>query len=488
MTDSSLPVLNTTLVPKPSLPVKFLQFGEGNFLRAFVDWIIHQMNQKLAFEAGVSVIQPIPQGMVKTLNAQDGLYTLFLNGIENNSAKSTYEVITCIQQSINPFENAELFLQEAKNPNLQFILSNTTEAGIIFDEKDTLPSYLQGTFPAKLTRFMFERYTYFNREESAGCIFLPCELINYNGDTLKSAIQQYASLWNLEPGFLDWIEYANTFCNTLVDRIVPGYPRDKAEELQHQLGYRDQLISEGERFHLWVIEGPKSVQAAFPADKAGLNVVFTQDMQPYRTRKVRILNGAHTSMVPVGYLYGLESVRESVEHEIMGKFIRQTIFEEIIPTLDMPQEELTSFAEDVLDRFRNPFIHHLLISISLNSVSKYKTRCLPSLLTFQEERQQLPRNLVFSLASLLYFYQGNRGEASIPLKDDAEVLQFFRDAWNDVNSGKQTLASLVESTLSKDSFWGQDLTQIAGLSSALMGHLEALQVRGMKACLEELLA
>ena len=485
---SSLPQLNRTLVSKPALPVKILQFGEGNFLRAFVDWIIQQMNVQLDFQAGVAVIQPIPQGTVPLLKEQGGLYTLFLKGISEGKAHSQHEVIHCIQESINPFEEKEAFLAQARNPDLVFVVSNTTEAGIAYKESDSYQNFLGGSFPAKLTRFLFERYQYFERAEGAGLIFLPCELINYNGDKLKECLLKYATVWKLEPGFLDWLEEANTFCNTLVDRIVPGYPKDRIGEIQQELGYEDQLVSEGELFHLWVIEGSAKVQKAFPADSIGLNVLFTEDMQPYRTRKVRILNGAHTSTVPVGYLYGLESVRESVEHEVMGKFIHNTLFQEIIPTLDLPKEELETFADDVLDRFRNPFIHHRLISISLNSISKYKTRCLPSLLTYVERKGELPKNLCFSLASLLYFYKGKREEEAIPLKDTPEVLDFFEKEWTTVDKGEQSLSNFVEKVLGNEAFWGQSLLSIPHLAHTVEEHLHQLQAKGMKPYLSEILS
>ncbi|MEM9717688.1 MAG: tagaturonate reductase [Bacteroidota bacterium] len=484
---SSLTRLNRTLVSRPKLPIKILQFGEGNFLRAFANWIIQQMNMQLDYQAGVAVVQPIPQGTVSLLKEQEGLYTLYLRGYEQGEAKSQYEVIDCIQESINPYQEKEAFLAQAQNPDLTLILSNTTEAGITYDTADTFQHFLEGSFPAKLTRFLFERYQYFERAEGAGCIFLPCELINFNGDKLKECLVKYAALWNLEPGFLDWLEGANTFCNTLVDRIVPGYPKDRMKEVREELGYEDQLVSEGEWFHLWVIEGPPIVREVFPADKIGLNVLFTDDMQPYRTRKVRILNGAHTSTVPVGYLYGLESVRESVEHDVVGSFIQQTLFSEIIPTLDLPSEELKAFAQDVLDRFRNPFVHHRLISISLNSISKFKTRCLPSLLTYVEQEGQLPKNLSFSLASLLYFYRGEKEGQPIPLKDTPAVLEYFTQEWTAVENGNQDLETFVEKVLSQEAFWGQSLSSIPELAATIKDHLIQLQAKGMKNYLPEIL-
>ncbi len=481
----SLPQLNRSINDFPSYPIKVLQIGEGNFLRAFVDWIIQQMNKQLGFEAGVAVVQPLPQGMIEKLQEQQGLYTLILKGFQDGNAQKYNEIITCIEACINPFTHPQDFLIQAHNPDLQFIVSNTTEAGIDFQESDTYEAYLSGTFPAKMTRFMHERFLHFGGSASAGCIFLPCELINYNGDKLKEAIIDYAKLWNLESSFIPWLEEDNIFCNTLVDRIVPGFPRDRIQEIQEELGFEDQLVSEGELFHLWVIEGPAKVQEAFPADKAGLNVLFTDDMQPYRTRKVRILNGAHTSTVPVAYLSKLESVRESVEHPLIGSFIQKVLFDEIIPTLDLPQSELESFANDILDRFRNPFIHHRLISISLNSISKYKTRCLPSLLAYFDRTGELPKYLCFSLACLILFYRGKRGEEAIELRDSLEVLEFFQKLWGSWESKDLSLAELVKSTLAKENFWGRDLTQIEGLNEKIHSFIQSILEEGVKESLEK---
>ena len=483
---SPLPRLNRTLNTFPSYPIKVLQIGEGNFLRAFVDWIIQQMNKQLSFQAGVAVVQPLPQGMVETLSEQEGLYTLILKGLQEGNELTYSEIITCIEACINPFTHPEAFLAQAHNPDLEFIVSNTTEAGITYQQSDTYADYLSGTFPAKMTRFLHERFQHFGGSENSGCIFLPCELINYNGDKLKECLLQYAQIWNLEPTFTTWIDQANIFCNTLVDRIVPGYPGNRIGEIQADLGFEDKLVSEGELFHLWVIEGTEEVQNRFPADKAGLNVLFTKDMQPYRTRKVRILNGAHTSMVPVAYLSGLESVRESVEHPLIGSFLQKVLFEEIIPTLDLPSSELESFAKDVLDRFRNPFIHHRLISISLNSVSKFKTRCLPSLLTYVDRKNELPAYLCYSLACLMKFYKGKRGEEVIELRDSPEVIEFFKKHWALVESGEISLDEWVHQCLSHTAFWGTDLSSISGLSSQILEYIELIQQKGVLGGVQEL--
>jgi len=303
-------------------------------------------------------------------------------------------------------------------------------------------------------------------------------------DNLKKIILQYASDWNLGEGFVNWINNCNIFCNTLVDRIVPGYPRDKMDAITKELGYQDNLVVEGEQFHLWVIEGPSIVKDEFPSKACGLNVVFTDNMEPYRTRKVRILNGAHTTLVPVGYLYGIDRVRESLEDEVVGEYLKQALINNICPTLDLPDEELKQFTNDVLDRFRNPYLEHELMSISLNSVSKFKTRVLPSVLEFVKRKNELPSYLLFSLAALISFYKGDRNGNVIDLNDDAQVLEFFSDLWKS-NSSLEEKSNKV---LSNKSFWGTDLNSINGLEEEVAKHLKAIVQKGMPAALKSFMS
>ena len=471
--------LNRKTVSANKYPVRIIQFGEGNFLRAFANWMIHKMNKEAGFDAGVAVVQPIDRGLVGMLNEQDCLYTLYLNGIRNGEVVSEHEVIDCIQRAIDPYVDYEEYLKLGDNPDIRFILSNTTEAGIAHQESDFIHDTPPSSFPAKLTSLLHRRFKTFGGDPAKGLIIIPCELIDRNGDNLKSIVLQYAKQWDLEPEFLSWIDNDNVFCNTLVDRIVPGYPKAKMDAITKELGYNDKLVVEGEQFHLWVIEGPKSIKEEFPSEKAGLNVIFTDDMEPYRTRKVRILNGAHTTMVPVSYLSGIETVRETVEDDVLGKYVSSALQEEIIPTLDLPIEELKSFASDVMDRFKNPYLHHELITISLNSIAKFKTRVLPSLLEYVNRKQSLPAKLTFSLASLIKFYGGDNNGTAIPVKDDAQVLDFFTKEWKAVNDGSQKLANLVENVLSNSDFWGQDLTAIAGLQERISQCLEAFEEKGV---------
>ncbi len=457
---------------------RIVQFGEGNFLRAFANWMIHEMNKQAEFDAGVVAIQPINQGLIQMLNDQDGLYTLYLNGIKNGEAISEHQIIDCIQRGINPYENYNAYLALADNPNLRFVISNTTEAGIAYNADDRLNDAPPSSFPAKLTALLHKRFQYFEGASDKGLIVIPCELIDRNGDNLKKIILQYADDWSLGEEFIEWINEDNIFCNTLVDRIVPGYPRDKMDKITEELGYKDNLVVEGEQFHLWVIEGPEAVKEEIPAEACGLNIVFTDNMEPYRTRKVRILNGAHTSLVPVGYLYGIDRVRESLEDEVVGGFLRDAIFEEICPTLDLPEAELNQFANDVIDRFRNPYLEHALISISLNSTSKFKTRVLPSVLEYIKRKGELPQCLLFSLASLIAFYKGDRNGAEIPLKDDQSALDFFKTQW-----ATEDIPAVAKATLENTDFWGQDLTQFDGLLEAVTQNLENIVSNGMESSL-----
>lgn len=454
-------------------PTKILQFGEGNFLRAFADWMVDILNEKTDFNAGVEVVQPISKGMGQMLNDQDGLYHVVLKGLRDSKELSETRLITCISKCINPYEDFDSFLKTGENPELRFIISNTTEAGIAFNPSDTRPDMLAESFPGKVAQLLWHRYKFFDGDKSSGLIFVPCELIEKNGDALKRTILQYADLWSLPKDFVQWVDKANAFCNTLVDRIVPGFPRDNINEIREQIGFEDQLVVQAEPFHLWVIEGRDFVRQELPFTDAGLDVKFVDDITPYRTRKVRILNGAHTSLVPVAYLAGFRTVMDSVNDIATGQFIRKAIFEEIIPTLDLPVDELKQFANDVIERFQNPSIRHELLSIALNSISKFKVRVLPSILEYQKRTGSLPENLVFSLAALLRFYKGEWEGKEIPLNDSADVLEFFKDAWDNYENG-----TFVKKVLANESFWGEDLSKIDGLIGRVEGDLERLNGKG----------
>ncbi|MZK49693.1 tagaturonate reductase [Clostridium beijerinckii] len=468
-------------------PEKVLQFGEGNFLRAFVDWQIDKMNEEAGFNGSVVVVQPQEGGLVNMLNEQDGLFTLYLQGVQGKRAIKTHKIINSISRGINPYTDYNEYLKVAENPELRFIVSNTTEAGIAFDENDKLNGGCQKSFPGKLTAFLFRRFMVFNGDNSKGFIIIPCELIDRNGEKLKEIVLRYAEIWNLGQDFVNWINDANTFCCSLVDRIVPGYPRDTIDEVREELGYDDNLVDVGEIFHLWVIEGPQSIKDELPIEKAGLNVKVVDDMTPYRTRKVRILNGPHTAMVPVAYLYGLETVGEAVDHEVIGRYVHDVIYDEIIETLDLPHEELVEFADAIIERFQNPYVKHYLMSIALNSLSKYKTRDLPSLTEYLKRKGTLPKKLVFSLASLIEFYKGKRGDEDIQLTDDEDILELFKKLWEKYDGTKEGLNKIVTSVLAYEKNWGSNLNEIPNLADEVSRYLEIIGKVGMKEAIKEVI-
>ncbi|GEP62825.1 altronate oxidoreductase [Clostridium beijerinckii] len=468
-------------------PEKVLQFGEGNFLRAFVDWQIDKMNEEAGFNGSVVVVQPQEGGLVNMLNEQDGLFTLYLQGVQGKRAIKTHKIINSISRGINPYTDYNEYLRVAENPELRFIVSNTTEAGIAFDENDKLNEGCQKSFPGKLTAFLFRRFMVFNGDNSKGFIIIPCELIDRNGEKLKEIVLRYAEMWNLGQDFVNWINDANTFCCSLVDRIVPGYPRDTIDEVREELGYDDNLVDVGEIFHLWVIEGPQSIKDELPIEKAGLNVKVVDDMTPYRTRKVRILNGPHTAMVPVAYLYGLETVGEAVDHEVIGRYVHDVIYDEIIETLDLPHEELVEFADAIIERFQNPYVKHYLMSIALNSLSKYKTRDLPSLTEYLKRKGTLPKKLVFSLASLIEFYKGKRGDEDIELADDEDILELFKELWEKYDGTKEGLNKIVTSVLAYEKNWGSNLNEIPNLADEVSRYLEIIEKVGMKEAIKEVI-
>ena len=412
---------------KTQRPIKVIQFGEGGFLRGFADWMIDKMNEKAGFNGNVVVVQPIEQGLCDLLASQNCNYTHIIRGAEGVETS----VIDVISSCVKPYENFEAYLALAENPDARFIVSNTTESGIVFRAEDKMTDAPPASFPAKLTLLLKRRYDL----GLGGFILLPCELIDRNGDNLKKTVLQYAELWELGEGFVNWIEQENVFCNTLVDRINTGYPKDEALDL----GYEDKLVNTSEFFHLWVIETDYDIEKEMPFTAAGLNVIVTKDaLERYRTRKVRILNGAHTSMVPYALLSGLDTVKSCIEDKTMHDFLYACLFEEIIPSLDMSHEELTAYAESVLVRFDNPYIKHYLSSIALNSVSKFRVRVLPSILDYIRKFDKMPRHLLFSFAKLIEFYK--KGEPN----DAPDVMAYMKEA-------------SVAEILSNEELWGADL-------------------------------
>ncbi|WP_220459926.1 tagaturonate reductase [Niallia taxi] len=465
-------------------PERIVQFGEGNFLRGFVDWQVDRMNKHAGFRSSVAIVQPRANGTVSKLNDQDGLYTLFLQGLKNGSAISEHTVIEAVSRGIDPYKEYGEYIKLAENPELRFIFSNTTEAGIAFAPDDKLTDTPQSSFPGKLTALLYHRFQYFNGSKEKGVIIIPCELIDRNGDELKKIVLQFASLWNLGGEFTNWLEEYNVFCSSLVDRIVPGYPKDSISEITEELGYEDRLVVVGEQYHLWVIEGPAWLKAELPVEEAGLNTLIVDDMTPFRSRKVRILNGAHTAMTPISYLCKKETVGEAMLDGQIGEFVRELIFNEIIPTLDLPKAELTAYADEIVDRFLNPYITHYVMDISLNSISKFKTRDLPTLLEFVNRKEHLPQKLVFSLSALIYFYKGKRGDEQIMLRDDDSILTFFHEQWSTVDGSQSSMHTFVQNVLQEKMLWEQDLSELGGLAETITNHLMMMEHTGMRKALQ----
>jgi tagaturonate reductase len=476
-------------------PERVVQFGEGNFLRSFVDWMIDAMNGRGLFGGRVVVVQPIERGTVETLNAQDGLYTLILRGLQGGQVVEQRRLITAISRGVDPYRDWNAFLAVAEQPELRFAVSNTTEAGIAYVDEPRPAQGCPVSFPAKVTAFLSHRFDHFRGDPAKGIVFLPCELIDRNGEQLRSCVLRHAAAWNLGPEFAAWVSQHNRFLNTLVDRIVPGYPHDEASALAEQLGYQDRLLTTGEIFHIWVIEGDSEIAKELPLAQAGLNVVWTPDLQPFRTRKVRILNGAHTMMALAAFLAGLDTVRECVEDPVLGAYVRRGVFDEILPLLPLPAQETRAFAEEVMERFANPFIKHSLISIALNSVSKYRVRVLPSLLEHRNVFRRIPPALTFSLAALLAFYRGTeigdgalvgtRGNAPYSVKDDAPVLEAFADQWR-AFARHEDAATLCRAILARRDFWGDDLAALPDLLEGVSLHLSHILQIGIRKALTAL--
>ncbi|WP_142850218.1 tagaturonate reductase [Telmatospirillum sp. J64-1] len=469
----------------PVLPVAVLQIGDGNFLRGFVDWMIDVANGAGHLKAGVAIAQPLDQGIAGLLKEQDNLYTVLLRGIENGKEVETRRVVSCVSDTLNPYREWDRMLAHAVSPDLRFVVSNTTEAGIA----DVEEAYKDGTcpdsYPAKLAALLLARYKALGGSAESGLVILPCELIEANGATLKRIVLRHAERWGVEDGFAAWVEQHNHFLNTLVDRIVPGFPRDEAEELFARWGYQDGLTVAGEPFHVWVIEGPAEIAERFPLHKAGLNVVWTDDLQPYRTRKVRILNGAHTAASLPAFVAGLDTVKSMMDDPTVSAYLNKVMFEEIVPFVPLPEAERQDYAKTIMERFGNPYIRHELISIALNSVSKWQVRVLPSLKDSVAAHGEAPAGLSFSLAALLRFYRGEmvdgaytgrRDAGSYPIRDDAAVIAILRDAWAAHGADPQALVSTL---LAETRLWGEDLTRIPGLAARVTESLAAIEAKGM---------
>ena len=482
--------LNKLTAPKSVAPERIIQFGEGNFLRAFVDWIIWNMDAKTNFNGSVVVVQPIDRGMVDWLNGQDCLYHVNLQGRLNGEAVNSLERIDVISRALNPYSQNAAFMALADQPEIRFVISNTTEAGITFDPACKFTDAPASSYPGKLVQLLYRRYKTFNGDPKKGLILMPCELIFLNGHHLKECIYQYIELWKEDlgadyEGFKEWFTKYNYVCATLVDRIVPGFPRKDIAAIQEKVGYADNLVVQAEIFHLWVIEKPENMsidelRAEFPAEKAGLHVLIAESEKPYHERKVTLLNGPHTVLSPVAYLSGINIVRDACNDPVIGKYIHKVQFEELMETLNLPMDELRQFASDVLERFNNPYVDHQVTSIMLNSFPKFETRDLPGLKTYLERKGQLPKGLVLGLAAIITYYKvGTRADgAPIQPNDAQEIMDLLTQLWATGDTRK-----VAEGVLgATDIIWKeskQNLNEIPGLTDMVEGFLNDIQSKGM---------
>ena len=482
--------LNKLTAPKSVAPERIIQFGEGNFLRAFVDWIIWNMDAKTNFNGSVVVVQPIDRGMVDWLNGQDCLYHVNLQGRLNGEAVNSLERIDVISRALNPYSQNAAFMALADQPEIRFVISNTTEAGITFDPACKFTDAPASSYPGKLVQLLYRRYKTFNGDPKKGLILMPCELIFLNGHHLKECIYQYIELWKEDlgadyEGFKEWFTKYNYVCATLVDRIVPGFPRKDIAAIQEKVGYADNLVVQAEIFHLWVIEKPENMsidelREEFPAEKAGLHVLIAESEKPYHERKVTLLNGPHTVLSPVAYLSGINIVRDACNDPVIGKYIHKVQFEELMETLNLPMDELRQFASDVLERFNNPYVDHQVTSIMLNSFPKFETRDLPGLKTYLERKGQLPKGLVLGLAAIITYYKGGTRADGAPIQpnDAQEIMDMLTQLWATGDTRK-----VAEGVLgATDIIWKeskQNLNEIPGLTDMVEGFLNDIQSKGM---------
>ena len=488
--DSMKKALNKWTAPKSVAPERIIQFGEGNFLRAFVDWIIWNMNAKTNFNGSVVVVQPIDKGMVEWLNGQDCLYHVNLQGRLNGEPVNSLERIDVISRALNPYSQNAAFMALAEQPDIRFVISNTTEAGITFDPACKFTDAPASAYPGKLVQLLYRRYKTFNGDPKKGLILMPCELIFLNGHHLKECIYQYIELWKEDlgadyEGFKEWFTKYNYVCATLVDRIVPGFPRKDIAEIQEKVGYNDNLVVQAEIFHLWVIEKPENMsieelRAEFPAEKAGLHVLIAESEKPYHERKVTLLNGPHTVLSPVAYLSGINIVRDACNDPVIGQYIHKVQFEELMETLNLPMDELRQFASDVLERFNNPYVDHQVTSIMLNSFPKFETRDLPGLKVYLERKGTLPKGLVLGLAAIITYYKGGTRADGAPIQpnDAQEIMDLLAQLWATGDTRK-----VAEGVLgATDIIWKeskQNLNEIPGLTDMVEGFLNDIQAKGM---------
>ncbi|KAB8292665.1 tagaturonate reductase [Bifidobacterium avesanii] len=459
-------------------PIKLIQFGEGNFLRAFVDWIVQQLNNNGLFNGNVAIVQPLPFGRVAELEKQNNLYTVILEGLKNGREVQSREVIDSVGKTVDPYQDFDAYLALADDPNTQIIISNTTEAGIALSDEDSADAKPAKSYPGKLAQLLKRRFD----KGLPGFLIVPCELIADNGVALKKCLEETAEKFGYGEDFVKWLDEENTFVSTLVDRIVPGFPRDNAEALWDELGYRDDNMVKAEPFLLWAVAGSKEAQAKvdelIPAKRLGIDLVTADAVQPYRERKVYLLNGPHTTMAQVARLAGFTTVGEVMNDPTMRSFIEKEMHEDIIPVLTLPEDELNAFADAVCERYSNPFVKHALDSIGLNSVSKFTARLLPLVTANVEAGRGLPKRIVLALSALLATY-GGLAEQPVNINDSDDVVARIQDAAAD-------RATFVTNALGDASLWGSDLNGIEGLTEAVEANVAAIEQDGIQPLIDAL--
>ncbi|WP_127530212.1 tagaturonate reductase [Paenibacillus kobensis] len=473
-------------------PVTVLQIGEGNFLRGFADWMIHACRVQGLFGGSVAVTQPRPSGKAKIekLAEQDGLYTLIMQGLVNGEPYKRHEKIQCISQVFDPYTEWSKLGELAVSPSLTFVISNTTEAGLVYT-----PEPLTGgpilSFPGKMAFLLHERYQAFGGDPGKGLIILPCELLERNGDALREAVLRYAADWRYSESFCEWVRRSNRFLNSLVDRIVTGYPDAAAAEAYFtEWGYRDELLCTAEPYHLWAIEAEPEMEAVLPLRQAGLNVHWTDDLRPFQQRKVRLLNGAHTWMAPIGLLNGVEHVGDLLRHPALGEMVKKLIIDDIVPILPYDTQQLMMYAGDVFDRFGNPHIRHRLADIAMNSISKFKVRLLPTIKDYLAAGGDVPLRLSLGMAGLLRYYRIHREEESgiwvgqtidgksYSVRDDEAMLNRFSRHWETAQHNRLSAELTVRLMLQDEQLWGEDLTVYEGFVKLTADQLEWLERGG----------
>ncbi len=379
--------------------IKIVQFGEGNFLRSFADVYFNELNEKFNLDYSVDIVVPINSCKTERYaDIKDGYFVVFC-GVKDGVCKREFKKITCINRVISPFENKKAFFDLSRDENLKIIVSNTTEAGIVFNEDDRAENFPFVSFPAKLTLFLYERF-----KSGGGNLFLlPVELIDDNANALLNAVRKYVKLFDLGEDFYNWNE-KNLYLNTLVDRIVSGDPKNSAQELYSLVGKEDELLSVCEPFGLWIIERGKGVESVIKEGDHNVKIILTNDISYYKKRKVRVLNGSHTNLVAMGLFYGCKTVYDCMQNEDLKNFFIDTATNEIIPFVSDCYEETYSFFKEVKDRFLNEYLNHELTSIALNSVSKWRARNLPSFRDYYAKHGKIPENLTLGVSALIALY------------------------------------------------------------------------------------